>query len=348
MKITAPAFLALALFAGAVSAETAAEAFTAFQKSLREAASDKQLPENVRKAMNDWSERFGRSALRQLPAQSMREWLATQGESLPKNVRSSAQTFIETVAHEEDARVAELESLSRTITGSLAGNDEAATEALVQKIPALTPDRGRVPTSEREQVVLMALAQNGRLLEKWKTARAAGSAGKSLEAIRALESIVQETRESHEEFPAKLREKSRALARTLGVIPAEEAGMELRRLVEQILAAKDAKEVDPILQNLHARRDLWGAARDLGGTESFELAEKTLRFAASWQEYLAAKAAGAADRAHSVLNNLAQNDAAVPGVPRSMLLERSLAEVAAKPAPASMNAGTPPVRSLSD
>src|SRR5450755_1261735 len=112
MKISTIVFLALALFSGTISAETSAEAFTAFQKSLREAASEKQLPENVRKAMSDWSARFDSSAIRQVPAQSMREWLTTQGESLPKTVRSSAQTFIETVAHEEDTRVADLESLS--------------------------------------------------------------------------------------------------------------------------------------------------------------------------------------------------------------------------------------------
>ena len=338
------AFLFLILLAASALAETSAEALAAFRKNLQKTASDKKLPAPAREAMRMWGERFASGELRGLSGENLREWMTGQGDQLPADVRQSALALAEALDREAAARVAEIETLAReTLEGLMQAGHAAALEPLAERARAALQSGQAAPMSERSQAALQMLANAQRLVGAWQAAFAARAAGQPAEALRALGGLASETQGLSPEIARQLREKAREMARTLGVLPPAEAEKELRGIVAQVLAAETAKDLDPILQNLRAKSSLWNAARELGGTESAELAGRGARFAASWQEYLAAKSAGSAERVRTILTNLANSESDVPGVPRSMLLERSLAESSAPQTSAHAMTGHPGV-----
>jgi hypothetical protein len=253
---------------------------------------------------------------------------------MPAAVREAALTLAAALEHESEARFKELEVTTRVAIETLIQSpDGEALKPLAEKVHAAFEESKTLTMSERGQTAVQTLSETERLIQGWQAVFAAQSEGQPSEAIRRLSNLGSESQRTPLDLRRKLEQKSQQLARTLGVLPLAEAETEMRALLEKVLAATTPQELDPILKTLRDRRELWNAARQLGATESADLADRCAKFAASWQEHLVAKAAGADDRARSILGELARADANLPGVPRSLLLERSYAEAVAEPAP---------------
>ena len=318
----------LALLTAPALAETSAEAFTAFRKALQEAATDKTVTTPAREAMRTFAGRLGGSETMRLSPEILRGWMAEMGAGWPPAVQKTAASLAAVLDRESTARVGELESLTREIfEGIVQAKDETALEPLAEKLRTKLQDRGAsVFLSERGQAVFQALASTQQSIEGWRSAFAAQTAGKPAEALRQLGNLGSAGRDMPPDIARKLREKSRELAVTMGIRPPAEVDQEIRKLIAEVLAAPSAKSLDPLVQVFRAKQELWNSAGDLGSRESAELIRRAAKFTGSWQEYLAAKAAGSTDRARTVLNTLINSETDMPGVPRSMLLDLSLQE----------------------
>lgn len=323
----------LLLLSAPAFAETSAEALAAFRKAMQEAVSDKgtATPKSDPLLMMSAQVAYGNGVW--LSAEELRKWIAESGVSFPPAVQKTAAALCEALDRDEKTALAETEALTRELLdGVMQAHDEKAFAALAKRANAeLEKRRYRNGVSSKSnEVAKQALSQTKYLIETWQHIYAKAALS-SIDALGIMGNIATTAREFPPDVERQLREKSIAFVRSLGVLSPEDAEKAVGKLIEQTLAATSAKELDPIVQELHAKKDLWSMARDFCPREIAERTARAERFVGSWQEYLAAKAAGSPDRMSSVLLTLTSPEMSVPGVPRSMLLTLGMEKQNAAP-----------------
>jgi hypothetical protein len=330
MKIIPLAWCYLTFLACPTFAETSAELFTIFRQKLEQAVTDQNTPVESRETFRRLSSMLANGERRGFSAEKLRDFGTMEK---PAAVREAALALAAALDHESEARFKELDATARSAVETLIQSpDGEALKPLAEKVHTTIDEAKSLVMTERGQAALQSLNETERLIQSWQAAFSAQSDGQPAEAMRRLGNSGSELQRIFPDLGRKLEQKSRQFARTLGVLPPAEAETEMRTLLEKVLAAATPQELDPILNTLRTRRELWNAARQLGAAESADLADRCAKFAASWQEHVAAKAAGANDRARSILAELARADANLPGVPRSLLLERSYTDATAESA----------------
>lgn len=314
----------LLLLSAPAFAETSAEALATLRKALQEAESEKAA------TMSDVNA-FGNTA--GLSAEVLREWIAGIGVTLPPAVQKAATALYEALDRDEKTALAETEAVTRELLdGVLQARDEKTFAALAKTAKA-EEERRRFrsgASSKANEAAKQALSQMRYLIETWQQIYVKAALG-SLDAVGVMGNIPSITREFPSDVERQLREKSVAFVRSLGVLSPDDAEKAVGKLIEETLAATSAQELDPIVQDLHAKKDLWSTARDFCPREIAERTARAERFAGSWQEYLAAKSAGSTERMSSVLLLLTSPEMSVPGVPRSMLLTLGVEKQNAEP-----------------
>lgn len=269
-------------------------------------------------------------------------WMPAQtGAALPESVRASAEAFVAAQGREIEVQAGALETkASRIFEQVWMAHDAPKLESLLGEIDAASTDAGLAGMNPRGRAALDALQRGRQVARQWLEILNSQSGGDRIKALGALASLHSQTDALPPGSSANASERIRETVRALGIPAAEDAGKEIGALIAQIVAAASAREIDPLLATLRERQELWMAARDLAPPGGIALAERAGRFARSWQEYVAARAGGDDARAQKVIESLVREDPGVPGISRSMLLERAMAEpdtAAVRESPASFD-----------
>ena len=89
-----------------------------------------------------------------------------------------------------------------------------------------------------------------------------------------------------------------------------------------ILKAQKASELDSILGEMHRMVEAGRTRNDADANDTRNRADRALRFVQNWQDYLFDMERGKFSSAAQKMSSLSQNDEALPGIGRSVLLER--------------------------
>jgi hypothetical protein len=328
----------LALLSG-LYAESLDEATLHFRAEVQAAQSDDLSPA-VREALRHLAGIPGEGSASY--AERVRMVLDSMGEALPEKVRKSAHALVELGNKEAEEKSKALKVAAAEAMDELVkANDVPAIESLIQKTSKGLEEGSWLMANPRTRVALESLQRVNQFARQWLSVLQAKEEGNSKQALNAL-AVLRSQLDTSPTDASKLRERIRLMVRSLGVPSAEDAEKEIRGLLESVLAAKSAVEIDPILQKLRERQELWSASRDLSDGSIGSLAERASRFARTWQDYLAAKSSDNSERVRRALDTLAGEDLFLPGIPRSMLLQRAMSEAPAKAQGSTLGAGARP------